>query len=226
MGNGRTSIPDVLDQFVDYLVKPGNGVWGSLHVVLDDGNVGNDTVRWVTDYARERGDEDGVRLGEILQAMSRTQRKRLPYIVAGELRRREIAAEDLKRAIEADGHYLVRVYADGSAKHTIRDPEGMAAWLAHNRTYRPGNALFVDGVCDRTIDRGYLSTEEIDFVEAAVREELARGDHDLAAVSGIALRQERFAGRRETRIGYEEEPDREHFLWGDSEPVYPVRTFR
>jgi len=90
MNHGKPNIPDVLDRFVDYYSKPENNVWGSLHIVLDDLNVGDDSVRWVIEHAREHGDEDGVRLGEILLTMSKTQRKRLPVVVEAELRRREI----------------------------------------------------------------------------------------------------------------------------------------
>lgn len=62
-------------------------------------------------------------------------------------------------------HICVRVYANGEAKETVRDPEGLASWLDYNRAARPGNALFVDGVCAEG-DAGYLGRAEIEAVTA------------------------------------------------------------
>lgn len=72
-------------------------------------------------------------------------------------------------------HLCVRVYANGEAKHTIRDSKGLESWLEYNRMFRPGNALFVDGVLpDPTMDRGYLSEEQIAQVSASLVVELAK----------------------------------------------------
>jgi hypothetical protein len=57
-----------------YYAKPGNEAGGSLHIVLDDGNIDDDDVDWCIARARERGDEDGVRLGSIIRALPRDQR--------------------------------------------------------------------------------------------------------------------------------------------------------
>jgi hypothetical protein len=54
-----------------------NGAGGSLHVVLDDGNVDDCFVESCIEYAKENGDDVGVKLGEILLQMSKTQRNKL-----------------------------------------------------------------------------------------------------------------------------------------------------
>ena len=61
----------------DYYAKPGNSVGGSLHIVLDDENIEDVHVEFCRDQAREKGDDDGVRLAEMLLLMSKTQRKKL-----------------------------------------------------------------------------------------------------------------------------------------------------
>jgi hypothetical protein len=73
----RPTIPGVLPAVRAYYAKPGNEAGGSQHIVLDDGNTADDNVRFCIEYARERGDEDGVKLAETLLRMSRAQRKKL-----------------------------------------------------------------------------------------------------------------------------------------------------
>lgn len=73
----KPTIPDVLPLVQAYYAKPGNFAGGGLHVVLDDGNVGDGSVQFCIDHARENGDEDGVVLGELLLRMSKTQRSKL-----------------------------------------------------------------------------------------------------------------------------------------------------
>lgn len=72
----KPSIPQVLSRFTDYLEK--NLAWGSLHIVLSDNNVDDDSVRFCINYAEEKGDQEGKELAEILLTMSKTQRLRLP----------------------------------------------------------------------------------------------------------------------------------------------------
>lgn len=67
-----------------YYAKPGNEAGGSLHIVLDDGNSEDDDVDWCIARARERGDEDGVRLGSIIRAIPRDQRARVLGVPEGE----------------------------------------------------------------------------------------------------------------------------------------------
>lgn len=85
MTSPKPTIPDVVSDFTDYREKPGNGAWGSLHIVLDDGNVTDDDVRFCIDWAEHNGDSDGKRLGEVLLRMSKTQRKKLPWAVCRSL---------------------------------------------------------------------------------------------------------------------------------------------
>lgn len=61
----------------DYYAKPGNGAGGSLHIVLDDGNIKDDSVEFCRKWAEDAGDEDGVRLAEALLGLSKTQRLRV-----------------------------------------------------------------------------------------------------------------------------------------------------
>ncbi len=75
--NQKLTVPDVLPLVREYYNKEGNGVGGSLHIVLDDGNTENRHVAFCINYARECGDEDGVKLGELLLKMSRTQRHKI-----------------------------------------------------------------------------------------------------------------------------------------------------
>lgn len=77
----KPTIPDVVQQFATYYQMPGNGVWGSLHCVLDDCNVRNCDVEEAKAWAAERGDVEGERLADILAKMSRTQRLKLPDAV-------------------------------------------------------------------------------------------------------------------------------------------------
>lgn len=72
----KPTIPEVWPLVKAYR-DAGNHVGGSLHIVLDEGNVTDNDVRWCIRYARRFGDEAGAKLGEILLAMSKTQRSKL-----------------------------------------------------------------------------------------------------------------------------------------------------
>lgn len=69
------TIPDVIDRFRAY--HDVHLAWGSLHVVLDDGNIGDDSVRGCIGYAQEVGDVEGEALARILLTMSKTQRLKI-----------------------------------------------------------------------------------------------------------------------------------------------------
>lgn len=73
----RPTVPDVLPLVIAYCERPGNAVGGSLHIVLDEGNVHDDHVRFCIRSARERSDSYGEQLGVLLLAMSKTQRLKL-----------------------------------------------------------------------------------------------------------------------------------------------------
>lgn len=62
-----------------YCEKTGNEVGGSLHVVLEDGNVSNGSIEFCRKYAVENNDPDGVALAELLLGMSLTQRRKVAY---------------------------------------------------------------------------------------------------------------------------------------------------
>ena len=72
---------DVVDRFTAYHTL--HGAWGSLHVVLDDGNVDDCFVRECAAFAEAQGDAEGFHLAQILMVMSKTQRRKLANLVAG-----------------------------------------------------------------------------------------------------------------------------------------------
>lgn len=71
---GHPTIPDVKPLIIAYLRKPENGVGGSLHIYLDDGNWSLSSIVHCREWAIERKDTDGVALCELLLRMSKTQR--------------------------------------------------------------------------------------------------------------------------------------------------------
>ncbi len=73
----KPRIPEVLPIMRAYRDKPGNGVGGKLHIVLDDGNVNDDSVKFCRQEAEKIGDSDGVALADLLLRMSKTQRRKL-----------------------------------------------------------------------------------------------------------------------------------------------------
>ena len=76
----KPTIPEVLPLVQAYYAKPGNSCGGSLHIVLDDGNIEDGSVRFCRDWAAKHDDPDGIELAEILLRMSRTQRRKLMAI--------------------------------------------------------------------------------------------------------------------------------------------------
>jgi hypothetical protein len=54
-----------------------NVVWGSLHVVLEDGNTSDDNVRFCIEWAEQERDADGVTLAKWLLSLPRRQRIRV-----------------------------------------------------------------------------------------------------------------------------------------------------
>lgn len=57
-----------------YVNHPGGG---SLHIVLDDGNIQKEHVKWCLERAQAHGDEEGERLAKLLLEASETQRQKL-----------------------------------------------------------------------------------------------------------------------------------------------------
>lgn len=77
MSQNKPTLDKVLPLVREYYARPGNGAGGSLHIVLDDGNISDDHVRFCIKWAEERGDTSGVELGNLILRMSKTQRKKL-----------------------------------------------------------------------------------------------------------------------------------------------------
>jgi hypothetical protein len=73
----RPTVPQVLPLVRAYVAKPGNGAGGSLHILLDDGNIEDGAVRFCLELAMLQDDADGVALAKLLLAMTKTQRGKL-----------------------------------------------------------------------------------------------------------------------------------------------------
>lgn len=74
----KPTVPEVLPlvwHYRDHYEHGGAG--GSLHIVLDDGNVEDSHVEFCRQFAIEHGDSEGEKLAEILLRMSKTQRSKL-----------------------------------------------------------------------------------------------------------------------------------------------------
>ncbi len=81
---GKPTIPEVLARFKAYHKLPGNEAWGALHIVLEDGNIGDDSVRGCIEWASDRGDVEGTDLARILLTMSKTQRVKIGRVACAE----------------------------------------------------------------------------------------------------------------------------------------------
>ena len=53
----------------------GNECGGMFHIVLDDGNVGDDSVRWCIEHASDYGHEDDAGVGPVLLDLSVLERE-------------------------------------------------------------------------------------------------------------------------------------------------------
>jgi hypothetical protein len=71
----RPTVPAVLPLVRAYYND--HAVGGSLHVVLDDGNIDDGCVHGCIGWAEERGDAAGAALARLLLQMTRTQRNKL-----------------------------------------------------------------------------------------------------------------------------------------------------
>lgn len=68
--------PELVDRFAAYYHHTG-GEWGSLHIVLADGNIQRDHVQFCMDWAVTHADPEGADLARVLLAMSKSQRGRV-----------------------------------------------------------------------------------------------------------------------------------------------------
>lgn len=71
----KPTVPQVLPVVKEYYMAHASG--GSLHIVLDDGNVDDDDVEFCVDWADRESDHPGVLLANVLLLMSKTQRRKL-----------------------------------------------------------------------------------------------------------------------------------------------------
>lgn len=74
----RLTIPDVIDKFRVYHDR--HAGWGSLHIVLADGNIEDSCIDYCIGYASDANDTDGELLAHILRNMSKTQRSKISRI--------------------------------------------------------------------------------------------------------------------------------------------------
>lgn len=77
----KPTVPEVLPLAKAYYALPGNACGGSLHCVLDDGNVSDADVDFCIQSAVDSGDVEGERLGRLLRRMSRTQRGKISNLI-------------------------------------------------------------------------------------------------------------------------------------------------
>lgn len=73
----KPTVPEVMSLVKAYYAKPGNSVGGNLHIVLDDGNIKDDHIRFCLEQCHREKDRDGEDLALLLLKMSKTQRKKL-----------------------------------------------------------------------------------------------------------------------------------------------------
>lgn len=71
----KLTVPEVMPLVLEYCSR--NLTGGSLHIVLDDGNIDDDDILFCREYAVEQDDESGVELADLLLQMSKTQRKKI-----------------------------------------------------------------------------------------------------------------------------------------------------
>lgn len=66
---------ELVERFARYVNK--HTTWGSLHIVLDDGNESDSCVRYCIQWAEETNDTEGLELAKILLTLSESERSRL-----------------------------------------------------------------------------------------------------------------------------------------------------
>lgn len=75
------TVPEVVDVFRRYWTR--FPTWGSLHIVLEDSNLDDESVAFCYGYAREHGDREGVALARICEYLTPTQRAKLGRMSRG-----------------------------------------------------------------------------------------------------------------------------------------------
>ncbi len=77
IARGDPKPEEVAELIAAYEDIPENSNGGSLHIVIEDGNWEADHVRWCIDYAKERGDVLGAKLGALLLLLSEADRQEI-----------------------------------------------------------------------------------------------------------------------------------------------------
>lgn len=81
--NPRPSVPEVVAMIQAFYQHPAHGVGGALHIVLDDHNLGQDTIRYCREYAAygchcgRTPCQDAIDIADALLAMTGTQIRRV-----------------------------------------------------------------------------------------------------------------------------------------------------
>ncbi len=73
----RPTVPAVRAMVAAYYALPGNGAGGNCHVVLDDGNRGDQFLILVIADCEREGDHDGKAIMEAMLKMTPTQRRKV-----------------------------------------------------------------------------------------------------------------------------------------------------
>ena len=71
----RPTARDVRARIVAYYRKPGNEAGGYCHVVLDDGNLGDNSIRYCLGACELEMDTDGFEIMRLMLLLSKTQRR-------------------------------------------------------------------------------------------------------------------------------------------------------
>jgi hypothetical protein len=77
MIDSNITVTKLIEECKKYYALPNNSVGGSLHIVLDDGNIHDEHVKFCIGYAEGKNDNEGVLLGKMILKASKTQRKKL-----------------------------------------------------------------------------------------------------------------------------------------------------
>lgn len=70
----RPTAPELIALVQELYRQPGHSVGGCLHIVLDDGNIGDDNIRFCINWARKAGCSLCASVGFLLLSMTKTQR--------------------------------------------------------------------------------------------------------------------------------------------------------
>lgn len=69
--------PTLREMIRQYYELPGNGAGGSLHVVLDDGNIDSQSIQYCRAIAADRGDWRALIIADLLLARSQRGRAKV-----------------------------------------------------------------------------------------------------------------------------------------------------